>query len=128
VPANHNVSVAWQIVFTFLPVLNLWAFYRIRKLRKYVLYIIVPSIAFSLVTLAVFFQYLFPCFGDECIYYSEQISTVRDSGGIDPFLYIITQVAGWTWQGFAIYLVIIWSRAYNRSFEQSSSMRSEGQH
>jgi hypothetical protein len=33
-PANHKVSVGWQIVFTFIIVLNFWAFYRIRKLRK----------------------------------------------------------------------------------------------
>jgi len=41
---NQKVSVAWQIVFTFIPVVNFWAFYRIRKLRKYVLYILVPSL------------------------------------------------------------------------------------
>src|SRR5213593_4532461 len=47
-PANRKVSVAWQIIFTFIPILNLWAFYRIKKLRKYFLYIIVPMIAVSI--------------------------------------------------------------------------------
>jgi hypothetical protein len=47
-PANHKVSVGWQIVFTFIPIVNFWAFYRIRKLRKYVLYVVAPSIIVSL--------------------------------------------------------------------------------
>jgi hypothetical protein len=47
-PANHKVSVAWQIVFTFLPIVNLWAFYRIRRLTKYFLYVILPSIVFTI--------------------------------------------------------------------------------
>ena len=47
-PAHTKVSVAWQTVFTFLPIVNFWAFYRMRKLCKYVLYVIVPSIALSI--------------------------------------------------------------------------------
>jgi hypothetical protein len=46
-PANNKVSVCWQIVFTFLPVLNFWASYRIRKLRKHVLHVTAPEIAVS---------------------------------------------------------------------------------
>ena len=47
-PANHEVSVAWQIVFTFLPIVNYWAFYRVRKLRKYVLYVVVPAMLLNI--------------------------------------------------------------------------------
>ena len=54
-PANHKVRVAWQILFTFLPIANYWAFYRIRKLTKYFFYVVLPSIAFSTVlTIMVF--------------------------------------------------------------------------
>lgn len=49
-PANSKVSVGWQIVFTFLPIVNFWAFYRIRKRRRYVLYVIMPSIVVSIVS------------------------------------------------------------------------------
>jgi len=35
-PAKGSVSILWQIIFVvFIPFLDLWAFYRIKKLRKY---------------------------------------------------------------------------------------------
>ena len=42
--AKSQVSVAWQIVFSLISPLNIWAFYRIKKLRKFVLYVLAPSI------------------------------------------------------------------------------------
>jgi hypothetical protein len=48
-PANHKMSVAWQIVFTFIPIADLWAFYRIKRLKKYILYVVVPQIAVSII-------------------------------------------------------------------------------
>lgn len=110
-PANHKVSVGWQIVFTFITGLNFWAFYRIRKLRKYVLYIIVPSVALSIAS------YSYP---------RQQFSLLGDNGLAfgDPsealVVSIITTVIGLGIQGFSIYLVIIWSRAHNRAFESPS--------
>lgn len=48
-PATGRVNVGWQIVFTFLPIPDLWAFYRIKKLQKYVLYVVLPSIVLSII-------------------------------------------------------------------------------
>ena len=42
-PAKGRVSIPWQIVFTVISPINIWAFYRIKKLRRYVLYVIIPS-------------------------------------------------------------------------------------
>jgi hypothetical protein len=104
-PANHKVSVTWQIVFTFLPVVNLWAFYRIRKLRKYLLYVFLPSSILSI--------------GYIAYYYS--IGLGNDFATFDfnapPFLaYLLPNIIGWSLQGLAIYLVIIWSRQHNIQF------------
>jgi quinol-cytochrome oxidoreductase complex cytochrome b subunit len=44
-PAKRPVSILWQIIFVvFIPILDLWAFYRIKKLRKYLLYVYLPQI------------------------------------------------------------------------------------
>ena len=32
-----RVTIRWQCVFAFIPIINFWASYRIRKLRKYLL-------------------------------------------------------------------------------------------
>jgi len=111
-PANHKVSVAWQIVFTFISILNLWAFYRIRKLRKYVAYVIVPDIAILIGWLA---------------YLSYYGAWWSPEPFLDPLtinfgpLYIIVTIASWALQGLAIYLVIIWSRHHNKQFDQPST-------
>jgi hypothetical protein len=109
-PANRKVSVAWQIVFTFLPIVNFWAFYRIRKLRKYVLYIIVPSIILGMV-------------------YGSYVAVVAfndptfESRARDPwFIYtqpigIATTIIGSALTGLTIYLVIIWSRQHNKIYD-----------
>ena len=113
-PANHKVSVAWQIVATFVIIANFWAFYRIRKLRKYLLYVYVPSIIISMAVAA--------------YTSSTGLWVASPAGGIvyEPFVlppafYAIYAVSAGL-QGLAIYLVIVWSREHNRKFDQPVSM------
>jgi len=120
-PANHKVSVGWQIVFSFISPLNLWAFYRIRRLRKYLLYVVAPSVVIS-VALA--------------LYLIDSTERAVQSGSFNPanewFPYTEEQVpfvvlayaASSALQGLAVYLVIIWSRQHNRQFDQPAAMHS----
>jgi hypothetical protein len=117
-PAYLKVSVGWQIVFTFLPIVNFWAFYRIRKLRKYVFYVILPSIVFSIAYLSYLFDRFAPP-SDSNPFYG--YSPTYDFVILNPLLYATTQGIGWGLQGFAIYLVIIWSRQHNQQFDQPST-------
>lgn len=108
-PANQKVSVAWQIVATFIIIANFWAFYRIRKLRKYLLYVGAPSFLFAGVLFYLSFVGVWVNFS---------------SGGYDFAslnVFIITQLIGWGLQGFAVYLVIKWSREHNRQFDTQSN-------
>ncbi|HEX7033592.1 MAG TPA: hypothetical protein VF172_11390 [Nitrososphaera sp.] len=114
-PANHKVSVGWQIVFTFIGILNLWAFYRIRKLRKYLLYVVAPSVVVSVVLV---------------LYLIGSTGTARQSDSLNPadqwFPYseeqlpfvVLSYAANFALQGFSVYLVIVWSREHNRKFDQ----------
>ncbi|MGI0013977.1 MAG: hypothetical protein ACREBU_11130 [Nitrososphaera sp.] len=102
-PANHKVSVAWQIVALFVQIANLWAFYRIRKLRKYLAYTFVPSIITS-IALAWYIA-------DSGLWASQETFVP-----LTPFV-VVSYVIGWGLFGFSIYLVIIWSRQHNRSFD-----------
>lgn len=108
-PENHKVSVAWQIVATFVPIVNFWAFYRIRKLRKYLLYVFVPSIALSIALVAYYYSDTsYAKWGDDGLAFGEPRSFVEAQ--------ILGSVIGWGLQGFAICLVIIWSRQHNRVY------------
>ncbi|HEV8387047.1 MAG TPA: hypothetical protein VGQ03_05440 [Nitrososphaera sp.] len=114
-PANHKVSVGWQIVATFVIIANFWAFYRIRKLRKYVVYIVVPEVilataygayvAFSILSEPDFMR---EARVDRAFYY------------YGPH-YIALNAIGWALQGFAVYLVIIWSREHNRKLDSPAA-------
>jgi len=120
VPANHKVSVAWQIVFTFIPILNIWAFYRIRKLRMYLLLIVLPTALLSAVL---------------ALYYLERSPSELGFMRRNPFaLYdtpsfvassILANVASFALKGFEIYLIIVWSRKHNRLFDQIQGQSSQ---
>jgi hypothetical protein len=131
-PANHKVSVGWQIVFTFITGLNFWAFYRIRKLRKYLLYIVAPELAVT----AAFFVFLSSTSADEVMY-----GTIFEGSNIRPDVnapgdvqteayreyvafinaYFSVTGIGLALQGFSIYLVVIWSRKHNQAFAAAPS-------
>lgn len=51
-PAKGKVSIGWQIVFAIISPVNLWAFYRIKKLRLFLLFVIAPSIVVSSIVVA----------------------------------------------------------------------------
>lgn len=114
-PTNNKVSVAWQIIFTFLPIVNFWAFYRIRTLRKYLLYVIVPSIVVSIVSTTYVVANPFGSFapwGDEGLAFGREPTSF--------WVYIATNVVGFGLQGLAVYLAIVWSRLHNRRVDAST--------
>jgi multisubunit Na+/H+ antiporter MnhC subunit len=115
-PADHKVSVGWQIVATFIIIANFWAFYRIRKLRKYLAYVFVPSIVASVIINAYYYSTLsFAEWGDDGLAF----------GGptYQPYMYDVFNSFFWAgiiisvaFQAFAIYLVVKWSREHNRKY------------
>jgi hypothetical protein len=115
-PANQKVSVAWQIVFTFISILNLWAFYRIRKLGKYVLYVIVPEIILTVFYGVYYYTNVFSRFEPNTLNYG---SPYFGNGGLAVWL--VTTAISLALQALSIYLVIIWSRQHNTQFDQRTS-------
>ncbi|WP_316504702.1 hypothetical protein [Nitrosopumilus sp.] len=50
--AKGPVSILWQIFFAvFIPIADIWEFYRIKKLRRAILYIALPSLALMMIVL-----------------------------------------------------------------------------
>src|SRR2546426_1504844 len=65
--ATGGVRISSQVFFVTLPPMNFWAFYRIRKLTKYVIYVIMPEIALTTALLSYYFasRPQFSSFGDD---------------------------------------------------------------
>jgi len=125
-PAKGKVSIGWQIVFAIISPINLWAFYRIKKLRLFVLYVIAPSIiASSIVVAGVFYEMNSPQkgFDDDGNRYPEptlppymtpiEPQVGKFNTGPYMILNVITSV-GLTI--LSVYLVVKWSRQWNEQF------------
>jgi len=107
-PAKGPVKIVWQIIFIFIPVLNLWAFYRIKKLRKFILIIWIPEVVITMVIIAPII-----------------LASVEQSLTGSPMLYdqfvLETILLYFVETGFtilSIYLVYKWSKQWNRQLHQ----------
>ena len=100
------MSVAWQIVALFIPIANFWAFYRIRKLRKYVLYVVLPSVVLSIVATYRVFSVLPRGYlpGDDTLAFGDPFAVYQDP------VYISALAVSWALFGLSVYFVVKWSR------------------
>jgi len=121
-----KVSIGWQMVFAIISPVNLWAFYRIKKLRLYALYVIAPSIIVSSIVIARgFYEMNNPQkgFDDDGNRYPEptlppymtpiEPQVRKFNTGTYMILNIVSSV-GLTI--FSVYLVVKWSRHWNEQF------------
>jgi hypothetical protein len=118
-PADHKVSVAWQIVATFVPIANFWAFYQVRKLRKYLLYVLLPAIVLSFGIIGTY-SFSLKTDGNLACDLSVGVRGIfqwQDVARCYHTYLLITYGPSLAFQGFAIYLVIVWSRQHNRKFD-----------
>lgn len=112
-PATKPVSLGWQFIFAFIPVLNVWIFYRIRKLRKYVLLVIIPQFIMVLAIGAftshmVLMRFVNPSLG---LVWPDKTLKVSPEGEFD------SAVLGVALQVLTVYLAVKWSGEHNRRFD-----------
>ncbi len=114
-PAKGPVSVLWQIIFVvFIPILDLWAFYRIKKLKKYLLYVYVPQIIIGGIIAGLILSMAFEGNGLEKL---ENFS--EDLENNDLALIISNILMGLGFTIFSIYLIATWSERWNKQFLDS---------
>ena len=107
--AKGPVSVGWQIVFCFISPLNIWAFYRIKKLTKAAIYVFIPSF---LIQLPLTIQSFEMAFNPSVLVESNQIPSY------DPMLYTFSVISSLGFLAFEIYLMVKWAREWNSKFEE----------
>ncbi len=104
---QKSVTVAWQVVFTFIPFVNLWAFYRIQKLRLYLLIIIGSSIIAGIIMGIIMVIIMGITFGST--------GSLMEMPDVSSY-YISSIAVGIAFHLLAIYLVVKWSRNWNAKF------------
>ncbi len=105
-PAKEPVKIVWQIIFIFIPILNLWAFYRIKKFRKFLLMIWIPEGVITLLIIA-------PTIMDNVQQIMEGNPAPNDEFTITTLVLYIVET-GFTI--LSIYLIYKWSKEWNKQF------------
>ena len=104
------VSVKQQTIFALIPSVDVWAFYRIQKLRKFILIALGLGFAFSPVSLAV----------------SSSIDMSTISSPLDLYsnpiflMYIVGTIA--TLHGTLVYFIRRWSKKWNEQFVKPTNL------
>ena len=112
-PAQGKVSIVWQIIFVlFVPIAGIWAFYRIKKLQKMILYIVLPSLALTVLPALLLIPFA-DDFEDDPI----DIDGIPETFGLQIILlYVIVVVGSIGLTAFGIYLIYRWSEEWNSQF------------
>ncbi len=114
--AKGPVSVFWQIIFVvFVPILDLWAFYRIAKLKKYLFYVYFPQIVVAIIFLIVVFGMVLEEDGIEKL---ENISNNIENNEL--FLMVPSIIIELGFIILSIYLIVKWSEKWNKQFQNSN--------
>ena len=111
-PAKGKVSILWQILFVvFVPILDLWAFYRIQKLKKYLLYVYVPQIAVAIVIVVFVVNMVFEENG------LEKVNKFSDDLNENEIMLAVASTGmGLGFTTLSIYLIATWSERWNKQF------------
>jgi len=115
-PNDGPVSIKWQIILSLLFPVTIWVFYRIKKLRLYLLYVIVPAVIISAGIFALgVSNELVDTFGTETeIGQSMSQEQMRDED-FDPAAYVAVDIAiDLGFLAFGAYLAAKWSMEWNR--------------
>ena len=111
-PAKGKVNIMWQIVFVlFIPIADIWAFYRIKKLQKSIIYLVLPSIGLlGLIMVPVMFMAV------EAENNPEKREEISEDIMANVIIIIIASIGSVALQIWAIYLIFKWSEEWNKQF------------
>lgn len=122
-PSTHKVSIFWQIVFTFISFIDLWAAYRIKKLQKFILFYVIP---FTILNWTLPFVILAISSPDQMTIINDSFANETDFSAFVltyqttmihniPY-YAIVIMSTILSQSWKIYLIYTWSKCFNQSF------------
>ena len=106
-PAKGKVSLKWQIVMVLFPILQCYAFYRIKKLRLG----LVVAVTFGGTQKLIDYVYGVP-FGFGSALEGNLFPPAPDWG-----YFILYYVVLFSWFVFDVILILSWSKEWNNKFE-----------
>ena len=116
-PAKGKVSLVWQTIFCFIPIMDIVASYRVKRLRWYLLIMLAIGIPLSMIMGAVLPTHQADDY-EKMILDNQEIDWDYVFYGDEPG----TTIASWIiYQGIvyalAVYLIRRWSKKWNLQFD-----------
>ena len=108
--AKRKISVTWQIIFSFIPGVLIWSFFRIKKLRLFLVMMAGPAVAAIYVLPLILGR---PDYYERCTAF---FNVIADESCLVQELVIPTIVVNVIYHGFKTYFIIKWTRKWNESF------------
>ena len=108
-PAKGKVSLTWQTIFCFIPIMDMVAAYRVKKLRKY-LFIMIVFVAIPTTIVA---EILFPV-EEELVEGFRNLFMYYYGVDDNQFIYSVALQIGTI--ALAIFLIRRWSAQWNNQF------------
>ena len=107
-PAKGKVNVKWQIVFAYIPGVLIWSFYRIKKLRLFLIMMVVPLlVSIYIIPLTI----VGPGYFEDC---DPTLLLVWGNGSCPNEAILIPMIiVELIYHGFRTYFIIKWSRQWN---------------
>ena len=119
-PAKGPVSLTWQTIFCFIPIMDIVASYRVKRLRWYLLIFI------GYATISTIIQSIFNPLDETSVYNEKVYSEINGFNwnyailGSNPELSIASIIIHNTIAYvLAVYLIRRWSKKWNQSFNES---------
>jgi len=110
--AKGKVNLVWQIIFSFIPGVLIWSFFRIKKLRLFLLMMAGPAVATISILPIILFD---PQYYETC---TSMFSIVPNYSCMNESLFIAGIIVNVIYHGFKTYFIIRWSRKWNESFQK----------
>jgi len=109
--AKGKISVVWQIIFSFIPGVLIWSFFRIKKLRLFLLMMGGPAVATIYILPIVLVG---PEYYEIC---TSIISIIPEDSCMNESLLISSIIVNVIYHGFKTYFIIKWTRKWNAIFQ-----------
>ncbi len=119
-PATGKVSLTRQTIYCFIPIMDIYAAYHIKKLRWYLLIMLGVGFALSIVTSAINPMPEIDEYNDKLILENKEIDWSYVFLGENPEVAIATTIM---YQAIvvaiAVYLIRRWSKQWNAQFDNT---------
>lgn len=120
-PATGKVSLTRQTIYCFIPILDLYAAYHIKKLRWYLLIMLGVGFALSMITSAINPMPEIEEYDEKLFLENQEIDWGYVFLGGNPEITIATMViTQGIVIGVAVYIIRKWSKKWNMQFDNPS--------